>query len=209
MVGIQRRWNLSWKMKISKLLMITGALLLLSLFLVPLWNISILAPQYPEAIGMNIWVNEIVDMNENDIKNINILNHYIGMKDIPTDLPEFKIFPIVIILMVVLGIIIGLIGNPKLYLIWLIVMALLGTAGMYDFYLWESEYGHNLSENAAIKLTDAEGIPMVYQPPLFGTKPLLSFTAMSYPRLGAYIMVFGMGLTLFAFFRSIKEEKVE
>ena len=117
--------------------MIGGALLLLTLFAFPLWNISLTAPQYPEPVGMDIWITKITDHNPNDIQNINILNHYVGMKDIPTEMEEFKIFPAVVISMVVIGVIFGLIGNRKLYLVWFITMILLGTAGMYDFYLWE------------------------------------------------------------------------
>lgn len=184
--------------------MIIGALSMLGLFLFPLWNISILAPQYPEAIGMNIWINKITEMNENDIQNINILNHYIGMQKIPTSMPEFRAFPVVIVIMTILGILAGFIGDPKFYLAWFAVMAVLGTVGLYDFYLWETEYGHNLSENAPLKLTDPEGNPMTYQPPLFGTKPLLNFTAMSYPRSGAYLMMLGFGLSLLAYFRGKK-----
>lgn len=187
--------------------MITGALLLLNLFIFPLWNISLYAPQYPEPIGMDIWVNKIADHNPNDIQNINILNHYVGMQEIPEEMEEFRIFPQVIISMVVLGVIIGFIGKPKLYLVWFILMALLGIAGMYDFYLWEYDYGHNLKETAAIKFTDSEGNPMAYQPPLIGSKTILNFRAVSMPLTGAYLMFLGMAMTLYAFFKGKKENQ--
>ncbi len=182
--------------------------MLLLLFVVPLWNISLTAPQYPEPVGMDIWINKITDHNPNDIQNINILNHYVGMKDIPKDMPEFSIFPKVIIGMVVFGLILGFIGNKKLYLVWFVVMILLGTAGMYDFYLWEYDYGHNLKENAAIKFTTPDGEPMAYQPPLIGTKTILNFKAMSYPMIGTLFLLAGMALSLLAFFKAKKEEIV-
>ncbi len=185
--------------------MIVGALLLLSLFVFPLWNISLLAPQYPEPIGMDIWINKITDHNPNDIQNINILNHYVGMQDIPEEMEEFRIFPPVVITMAVLGVIFGLIGNRKLYLAWFIIMAMLGSAGMYDFYLWEYDYGHNLKDTAAIKFTDSEGNPMAYQPPLIGSKTILNFKAISSPMIGAYLMFLGMALSLYAFFKGKKE----
>lgn len=80
-------------MKTSKYLMIGGSLLLLSLFVMPMWNITLKAPQYPDSIGMNIWINKIEDMNPNDIKNINLMNHYVGMAEIPEHMKEFDIFP--------------------------------------------------------------------------------------------------------------------
>lgn len=192
-------------MKASKILMIAGSVLLMGLFFLPLWNISLEAPQYPDSIGMDIWINKITDHNPNDIKNINLMNHYVGMKDIPEYLPEFDIFPLVIIGMTVLGIVFGIIGNNKLYLVWFILMAGLGVAGMYDFYLWEYDYGHTLKETAAIKFTNPDGSPMAYQPPLFGSKTILNFKAVSLPMSGAYLLFTGMLMTLLAYFRAKQE----
>ena len=44
---------------------------------------------------MDIYINKFEDAHPNDIKNINIMNHYVGMKDIPEVIPEFEIFPVV------------------------------------------------------------------------------------------------------------------
>ncbi len=194
-------------MKKSKVLMIVGPLLLLSLFILPLWNITLEAPQYPDAIGMDIWINKIADHNPNDIKNINLMNHYVGMKDIPEHMEEFDIFPIVIVVMVILGLAIGIFANYKWYLVWFVLMSILGTAGMYDFYMWEYDYGHDLNPKAAIKFLDEAGNPMTYQPPLVGTKMILNFTAHSYPMLGAYFLFLGMFMTLAAFILGKKEER--
>lgn len=191
-------------MKNSKILMLVGVLLLGGLFMLPLWNISLEAPQYPQAIGMNIHINKIVDMNPNDIKNINIMNHYVGMKDIPETLPEFAIFPYVVLGMMLLGLMIAFKMNYKWYLVWFVLMCLVGTAGMYDFYLWEFDYGHTLKANAAIKFQNPDGSPLAYQPPLLGTKTILNFVANSYPRSGAYLLFTGMFLSLIAFFQGKK-----
>lgn len=186
--------------------MILGALLLLPLFTLPLWNITLEAPQYPDSIGMDIYITRFKDAAPNDIKNINIMNHYVGMEDIPETIPEFEIFPKVVIIMVVFGVAIGLIGKRKLYMAWLIVMIVLGSIGMYDFYSWEYDYGHNLRQNAPIKFTQPNGEPMAYQPPLIGSKMILNFKATSMPRGGAYLMFLGMGLAVVAFVLAKKEE---
>ena len=187
--------------------MIVGAILILALFFFPLWRITIEAPQYPEAIGMDIWINKITDMEPNDIKNINLMNHYIGMKDIPLHLAEFDYFPYVVGFMSFLGVIVGFIGKRNLYLTWVVIMAILGTMGMYDFYLWEYEYGHNLDPQASIQFMDTEGNPMAYQPPLIGNKMLLNFMARSWPAMGAYFLFSGMILSVVAFFVDKKEAK--
>lgn len=187
--------------------MIVGSLLLLLLFVFPLWNITLEAPQYPIPLGMDIHINDFSDVHPHDIKNINLMNHYVGMQYIPKAIPEFKIFPIVIIVMSLLGVLIGWKANYKWFMAWFVVMALLGTAGMYDFYLWEHDYGYNLNPKAIMKFTNPDGSVMGFQPPLFGTKHILNFTAHSYPRLGAYGMFLGMLLTFIAFFVGKKEKK--
>ena len=97
--------------------MVIGSLLLLGLFVFPLWNITLEAPQYPIPLGMNIHINKFSDVHEFDIKNINLMNHYVGMKYIPESIPEFKIFPIVIGFMSLLGVIIGVFANYKWFLV--------------------------------------------------------------------------------------------
>ncbi len=192
-------------MKKSKILMITGVLLLLLLFVFPLWNVTLEAPQYPTPLGMDIYITQIKDTNPFDIKNINLMNHYVGMKEIPEHMVEFIVFPIVIGCMVLFGLLIGFRANYKWYLAWFVVMTLLGIAGMYDFYLWEHDYGHNLDPKAIMKFTNPDGSQMGYQPPLFGSKTILNFVAHSYPRAGAYFMFLGMSMTLLAYFVGKKE----
>ncbi len=201
--------NYNTTMKTSKLLMIVGSLLLLALFTFPLWNITLEAPQYPTPLGMDIHVNKFADTHEFDIKNINLMNHYVGMQYIPETIPEFEIFPIVVIIMVILGVIIGFMGKYQLFLGWFVLMSILGIIGMYDFYLWEYSYGHDLDPKAIMNFKNPDGSVMGFQPPLFGSKDILNFKAHSYPRTGAYFMFAGMFLTLVAFFVGKKENKIQ
>ena len=168
----------------SRILTALAALLLLLLFVLPLWKISLMAPQYPDGLTMYLYINDIKDGNPGDIANINIMNHYVGMKDIHADdFPEFTYFPIVVIGLSLFGLIAALIGNRKVLFVWLIFFSVLGIMGIYDFYLWEYEYGHTLSDTAAIKVPG-----QAYQPPLFGRKEILNFIAYSYPQSGGYMM---------------------
>lgn len=186
--------------------MLIGSLLMASLFAVPIWNITLEAPQYPDPIGMDIFINKFVSAEGNDIQNINIMNHYVGMKEIPEHIPEFEIFPYVIIVLIVLGIVFAFVGKRQLYVAWLVLTMLFATAALYDFYQWEYDYGHNLKENAAIKFTDAQGQPMTYQPPLIGSKTILNFKAISLPKIGAYLMFTSMCLSVLAFVNQKKSD---
>lgn len=194
--------------------MIIGASLLLSLFYFPLWNIELGAPQYPTPLGMDIYINGLKGVTEFDIQNIDGLNHYIGMKKLPTkeSMWEFTVFPIVIGSMSLIGIAIG-IGSyfgkigPKVFLAWLLLMTGLGILGMYDFNIWLVDYGKNLDPHAILKMLDANKQPLTYEPPLFGHRRILNFDAYSYPRLGAYLMGLGLVLTFAAFYIGTKFKK--
>ena len=52
-------------------------------FTQPLWNIGMVAPQYPEGLNLYVYPHKVTGGNNNsDINEINTLNHYIGMKSI-------------------------------------------------------------------------------------------------------------------------------
>jgi len=186
--------------------MVVAALLPLLLFVFPLWNITLEAPQYPTPLGMDIYINDFADANPHDIKNINLMNHYVGMKYIPDAIPEFKIFPIGIIITTVIGLVIGLKANYKWFLYWFIMMVLVSAAGMYDFYLWEHDYGYNLDPKAIMKFTNPDGSVMGFQPPLFGSKDILNFRAHSYPQSGAFALAAGIALAFVAYLKGKKEK---
>ncbi|MDX1471386.1 MAG: hypothetical protein R3213_07800 [Flavobacteriaceae bacterium] len=203
-------------MKKAGILMIIGSLFLLGLFEYPLWKIILGAPQYPEPLGMDIYISSIEGASEFDIQNINGLNHYIGMKTIPKaeDMWEFEVFPIVIGVMVSIGVILGLLGifgkiSSWWFLGWFGLMSILGIMGMYDFNLWLIDYGTNLDPKAIMKLTNPDGTPMTYKPPLFGHQKMLNFDVDSWPHTGAYLMFVGMMLTLAAFFVGRKSHNKE
>lgn len=201
-------------MKKASILMIVGPLFLLGLYAFPLWNIMLGAPQYPEPLGMNIHIDGIRDVNEFDLQNIDGLNHYIGMRKLPKpeEMWEFSTFPIIIGGMVFLGVLIGLLGYFKKvsyiwFMGWFVVMSILGVLGMYDFNAWMIDYGTNLDPNAIMKLSNPDGTPMSYKPPLFGHAKMLNFDVTSLPSTGAWMMFTGMMLILAAFSMGWKTSK--
>lgn len=179
---------------LPKYLFLAGAFSLLLLFVFPLWQITLYAPQYPNGITMYIWINQISGNEEGVLQNVNILNHYIGMKYIePDSIPELQYFPYIVVGMSLLGAILFFVNKRQGFLAWSLLLILLGILGIYDFYLWEYDYGHNLDPNAPIKIPG-----MVYQPPLFGQKMLLNFDAYSYPHWGGLFLGLAMVLGLLA-----------
>ncbi len=189
--------------RLSKILVAVASLLLLGLYFLPMWKIDLDAPQYPEGLGLYIWVDKISGENPNDLKTINGLNHYIGMKLItPQDIPELKLMPYIVAFLIGTGLIVAVSGKRYLVSIWVVVFFLVLMAGLVDFYLWEYDYGHNLNPNAAIKVPG-----MSYQPPLIGTKQLLNMRTTSLPHLGGLLAGISFLLGLAAMYIELKHSK--
>ncbi|MDF1544523.1 MAG: hypothetical protein P1R58_05415 [bacterium] len=170
----------------SRIIVLIAALLLSLTYYLPLWEISLEAPQYPEGLGLEIWINQMQGQNPGDLNKINNLNHYIGMKTIhPESIKELSIMPWIMRGLMLCGIIVAWIGKRRLLLVWLVLFVVMAVAGLVDFYLWGYDYGHNLDmENAIIKVPG-----MTYQPPLIGSKQLLNFTAYSWPGPAGWVAV--------------------
>jgi copper chaperone NosL len=154
---------------------------IISLWFFPMWRIDLAAPQYPEGIYMNIWINDL----SGDVDIINGLNHYIGMKSIhKEDFKEFVYLPIALIVFVVLGLIVFFWNRKPGYFIWFGLFMVMALVTMYDFWKWEYDYGHNLDPTAPIKVPG-----MAYQPPLIGYKKMLNFEALSQPDVGGWFFI--------------------
>ena len=184
--------------RLSRVMTLAAALLLGGLYVAPLWSIRLLAPQYPEGLGMLIRLNAIDGVKENDLHSINALNHYIGMRPIEASaIPELRYMPWIVAGLIVTGVLVALIGRRRLLAAWVTSFAALGVTGLYDFWRWGYTYGHNLDADAIITVPG-----MTYQPPLIGTKQLLNFTATSWPAIGSLILGVAFVLAAYAIFIS-------
>lgn len=175
--------------RISRLAVAAASLLLLLVYVMPLWRIQLIAPQYPEGLGLRIWVNQITGLKPNDLNNINGLNHYIGMHAInPSDIPELRFMPILLAAAIGICLLVALLGRRGPLYAWAAAFTIGASIGLGDYWKWGYEYGHQLDPHAAIKVPG-----MSYQPPLIGTKQLLNFHATSWPDLGGWMAVLALG----------------
>ena len=166
---------------ISRLMVAISALLMISAYFVPLWQILMWAPQYPEGLEMKIWINNLTG----DVKIISALNHYIGMRHIEVSMfPEFNYMVYIVAFLLGFGLLTALVNKKILLWIFCLLIVSAGIGALVDFYLWGYDYGHNLDPTAPIVVP---GIS--YQPPLIGTKQLLNFTAFSGPDIGGWIFL--------------------
>lgn len=164
-----------------------GLALIVCLF-VPLWQIELAAPQYPEGLVLKMYPHKLAG----NVDIINGLNHYIGMKTLHTeDFIEFAVLPYIIVFFAIFCLAVAFFLKTYKWLLSLFsLFVAFGIVSMVDFYRWEYQYGHDLDPNAAINVPG-----MSYQPPLIGYKQLLNFGAYSIPDMGGWIFV-GVGMAL-------------
>ena len=183
-------------MKASRVMILVAGMLLASLFFWPMWRITLRAPQYPDGVHMYIYIDKIGGATEGTLQNVNILNHYIGMKPITPDaIPELKYMPRIVIFFIVFSVLTAALDRKWIYWIWGISFVLILCIGIYDFYLWEYDYGHSLDPKAPMKFEGES-----FQPPLLGTKQIINFTATSVPHIGGYLMLISAFLGIAAIY---------
>lgn len=166
-----------------RLLLLLATVLLAPAYFTPLWTLTLFAPQYPDGLRLQIYSYKLDGGNRGqDVKEVNVLNHYIGMRDLTTeDFTEFKWIPFVL---GALGLLFlraaahGQLGHA-LDVVVLYVYFAAFALWSFGFKLWT--YGHNLAPTAAVKVG-------AFMPPLFGYKKLANFEVYSYPALASYAL---------------------
>ena len=173
--------------------MLVAAVLLVAIYLFPLWNLTMFAPQYQEGLRMDIYSYKLEGGNQGqDIKEINVLNHYIGMKDlVADDFTEFKWMPFVVgaIALLILRAVVH--GKMAHLVDVLVLFAYFSAFALWSFAYKLWWYGHNLSPQAAVKVDP-------FMPPLFGYKQLANFEVYSYPGFASYALGIAMLLLIAA-----------
>ena len=172
---------------------------LAGLWFLPMWRIDLAAPQYPEGISMQIWINDV----KGNVDIINGLNHYIGMKTIhKEDFKEFVYLPIALMIFCGLGVLVAISRKRIGYYLWTSMFLLIAAISMFDFWKWEYNYGHNLNPDAPIKVPG-----MAYQPPLIGYKKMLNFEALSQPDAGGWLFIIAGVILVVTCFWEFKQSK--
>ncbi len=160
----------------------------------PLWHIEMEAPQYPEGLSVQIYAHTLESGHDgSDLREINILNHYIGMKKIDrTELTDLDWLPFGFGLLTILLLRVAAVGNVRSLLDLTVVVGYFSAFSLGRFALKLHSYGHNLSPDAPIKVPP-------FTPALLGSKQVGNFTTHAYPGSGTYLVgVFATGILLLA-----------
>jgi copper chaperone NosL len=166
-----------------RVLLALALLGLVPAYVAPLYNMTMFAPQYPEGLRLDIYSYKLEGGNRNqDVKEINVLNHYIGMKDLVTeDFTEFKWLPFVIGILGLLFLRAAVLGKAAHLVDVAVLYLYFGLFALWSFGYKMYQYGHQLDPRAAVRVDP-------FMPPLFGYKKLANFEVYSYPRAGSYAL---------------------
>lgn len=184
----------------SRLLMLVAAVLVAGSLYFPLWQIHLEAPQYAEGLEMTVYPYKIEGGNDGqDLKEINMLNHYIGMKTIShADFTEMQVIPFMLGLFILLSLRAAVFGYMGAVVDLFVLASYFGVFSIGSFYYRLYTYGHNLDPTAPMNVEP-------FTPILLGTQQIANFTQSSYPQTSFYLLCGFMVLMIFAIWFSRKE----
>lgn len=180
---------------LPRVFLVVAALALLPSYVFPLYDMTMFAPQYPDGLRLHIYSYKLDGGNAGqDLKEINVLNHYIGMKDLAvSDFNEFKWMPFVIGVFGLLLLRAAVLGKISHVVDLFVLYAYFGAFSLWSFAYKMYRYGHDLAPTAPVKV---EG----FTPPLMGYRKIANFEVYNYPHVGSYALVAVALLLLLALF---------
>ena len=163
--------------------LLLALLLLLPSYLFSLYDMTMFAPQYPEGLRLHIFSYKLDGGNGGqDVKEINVLNHYIGMRELDTAaFTEFNWIPFVVGALGLLFLRTAVMGKMAHLVDTVVLYLYFGLFALWSFAFKMYTFGHNLSPTASVKVPG-------FTPPLFGYKKIANFEVYSYPGLGSYAL---------------------
>jgi len=163
----------------TAILMLAALLIMTSIFL-PYWRMSMTAPQYPKGLNVDVYVNHL----EGDVREIDALNHYLGMPSLNEGGKlerQISIYAIVTLALLLMAAV--FIGNRWAGLLALPVLAY-PLIFLADLWLILYNYGHSVDPKSALG-----GAIQPFTPPLIGVGKIGQFGTSSSFQWGFYLVV--------------------
>lgn len=170
----------------SRVAILIGVVALIPALLFPLWHMTFRSNQYPDGLSLHIYAHQLEGGKtplRDDLREINSLNHYIGMRPLlESDFSEFAWLPFAIGGLALLALRAAVVGRMSGLIDVFVLFVYFGLYSFWSFYHRLHLYGHNLDPTAAIKVQP-------FTPPLLGTQQVGNFTVNSYPGTASYALV--------------------
>jgi hypothetical protein len=161
------------------LLGFAALLLLISIFL-PYWKLTLMAPQYPQGLKMETYVNRVTG----DVDEIDGLNHYIGMRSLKEAAELERTLSIIIIAAIVLLVIGSIYTHSPFALIFAIPAILYPVLFLGDLYFWMQNFGLHLDPHAPLS-----NAVKPFVPPLLGEGFVGQFKTIATWQIGLFLSI--------------------
>jgi hypothetical protein len=160
------------------LLMVLAAVLLIASIFMPYWKLTLHAPQYPKGLAVQAYINRMVG----DVREIDGLNHYIGMRP----LAEAASLELSLSIAAVSVISLLVLSTIFVHTRWAALLALpailFPAVFLADLAYWLRNFGNNLDPTAPLSSSIKP-----FTPPVLGEGKIGQFSTVAEPGIGLIV----------------------
>lgn len=191
----------------TQILMLLGTALFVVSHFFTWWELKLVAPQFPGGLFIQATSYEIQDSPKtpfNDIREVDGLNHYIGMMSLgdAAQIEMMLAIPAIILFTALAIAAVFLIKRTKWASLLIAPVILFPFAYLADLAYWLWYAGHNLDPMAAITLPP-------FTPRVLGVGEIMQFSTEAYFQVGWYIAAAGSVVLLVALVMSLRRKPEE
>lgn len=156
---------------------LVGASMIVGSYFLPWWSFVLYAPQYPRGLRLVVSLSGV----SGDVHEVNMLNHYIGMKSLELAAPIERAISSYAIAGLALAVLAcGALPRKLLQRIAIGLAFALPIGFIADSWIWLVEFGHRLDHHAPIRLQP-------FTPQLFGNGVIGQFMTFAQPSAGFWL----------------------
>ncbi len=156
-VSLEEMRTRRWRYLTPSLVFAAARVLLLVSIFLPYWHMELEAPQYPKGLFLTAYVNHL----SGDVKEIDGLNHYIGMRP----LEQAAAFERAASIWLLLAMFLLVEGAAFIHSKWAVLLALpavaFPAAFIIDLHYWMASFGQNLDPSAPLSASVKPFTPTV------------------------------------------------
>ena len=175
-----------------------AAVLILVSMLFPYWKMTLLAPQYPGGLHVQVFVNRMTG----DVNEIDGLNHYIGMRPLAEAAALERSVSMFMIALLGLLVLAAIFVHSKWALLLALPAIFMPFIFLADMYYWMRDFGLNLDPTAALSSSIEPFVP-----PILGSGFVGQFETVASLSFGWYMAFLGSLLIVVALYYQRKAYK--
>lgn len=134
-----------------------AAVLLLASIFLPYWRLTLLAPQYPGGLQVEAYLNRL----EGDVREIDGLNHYIGMRPLAEAAQLERSLSVAAVVVIALLVLSAIYIHNRWAALLAMPASLFPATFLADMYYWLHTFGTNLDPKAPLSSSVQPFVPPV------------------------------------------------